>query len=248
MKTPKSRGRVSRNIADASSAARTTRSDAGAPRLISRSGHTSTLAYQGVSSSMERKRREGEAKQQVGSRYFCHSHHRVLSLTRPRNLSVLALSDAIGKQVVANLEHHIGPVKSARNEKRKVKVLTVAKVRDGDMAIRQALVENNFRVPRATLAADRRPFALDLLGDFGGMQPLVVSGNESPSDDNWNERAMYPWLQSLFLFVARHIKHYLEGVADGRLPDRLVLPYERTDVLAEGSDDRKRPDLGLGIR
>ncbi|KAJ1727506.1 hypothetical protein LPJ61_004533 [Coemansia biformis] len=58
---------------------------------------------------------------------------------------------------------------------------------------------------------------------------------------------MYPWLQSLFLFVARHIKHYLEGVTDSRLPDRLVLPYERTDVLAEGSDDRKRPDLGLGI-
>ncbi|KAJ1718006.1 hypothetical protein LPJ61_006955 [Coemansia biformis] len=80
------------------------------------------------------------------------------------------------------------------------------------------------------------------------MQPLVVSSNESPSDDNWNERAMYPWLQSLFLFVARHIKHYLEGVADGRLPDGLVLPCERTDILAEGSDDRKQPDLGLGIR
>ncbi|KAJ1718283.1 hypothetical protein LPJ61_006718 [Coemansia biformis] len=116
------------------------------------------------------------------------------------------------------------------------------------MAICQMLVDNNFPVSLATRAADRRPFALDLLGDFGGKQPLIVSGDESPSDEKWNERAMYPWLQSLFLFVARHIKHYLEGVADGRLPDRLVLPYETTDVLAEGSDDRKRPDLGLGIR
>ncbi|KAJ1718281.1 hypothetical protein LPJ61_006719, partial [Coemansia biformis] len=94
----------------------------------------------------------------------------------------------------------------------------------------------------------RRLFALDLQGNFGGMQLLVASSDKSPSDEKWNKRAMYPWLQSLFLFVARHIKHYLEGVADGRLPDQLVLPYETTDVLAEGSDDRKRPDLGLGIR
>ncbi|KAJ1718321.1 hypothetical protein LPJ61_006693 [Coemansia biformis] len=110
---------------------------------------------------MERKWREGEAKQQVDSRYFCHSHLRVLSLTRPRNSSVLALSDAIGKQVVANLEHHIEPVKPTREVKLKVNALTVVKVRAGDMAIRQVLVDNNFRVPRATRPADRRLFVLD---------------------------------------------------------------------------------------
>ncbi|KAJ1718536.1 hypothetical protein LPJ61_006579, partial [Coemansia biformis] len=65
---------------------------------------------------------------------------------RPRNSSVLVLSDAIGKQVVANLEHHIEWVKPTLEVKCKVNALAIAKVRAGDMAICQMLVDNNFPV------------------------------------------------------------------------------------------------------